>query len=98
MASLTYDKRGTGASSGDWRHASFSDLVHDVVAAVRFLQRRSDVDASRIGLMGSSQGGWIAPMAAAELPGLRFVVVKSTAAVTPEAQELARVATTPHGR
>lgn len=41
--------------------------------------------------MGSSQGGWIAPMAAVKIPGLAFVIAKSAAPMTPEDQELGRV-------
>jgi len=91
VAALIYDKRGTGGSSGDWQHSSFEDLADDVEAAVRFLKSRSDIDPNRIGLMGSSQGGWIAPMAAVKVPGLAFVIVKSAAPMTPEEQELGRV-------
>ena len=91
LAVLIYDKRGAGASSGDWRHSSFEDLAGDVIAAATFLKSRSEIDAARIGLMGTSQGGWIAPMAAVRMPDLAFVIVKSAAAVTPEQQELARV-------
>ena len=91
VAALIYDKRGTGQSSGDWKRASFEDLASDVEAAVKFLKSRPEIDSHRIGLMGSSQGGWIAPMAALDLPELAFVIIKSAAAVTPEQQELARV-------
>jgi uncharacterized protein len=91
VAALIYDKRGAGASSGDWQHSSFEDLAADVTAAVRFLKSRSEIDPNRIGLMGSSQGGWIAPMAAVKMPGLAFVIAKSAAPMTPEDQELGRV-------
>jgi pimeloyl-ACP methyl ester carboxylesterase len=91
IAAFVYDKRGAGESGGDWKRASFDDLAGDVVAAVTYLRGRKEIDPTRIGLFGSSQGGWIAPMAAVRLPGLRFVIVKSTAAFTPEVQELARV-------
>jgi hypothetical protein len=91
VAALIYDKRGAGSSSGDWKHSSFEDLAADVIAAVNFLKNRPEIDPNRIGLMGSSQGGWIAPMAAVNMPDLAFVIVKSAAAVTPEEQELARV-------
>jgi pimeloyl-ACP methyl ester carboxylesterase len=91
IAALIYDKRGTGESSGDWKRSSFDDLAEDASAAVTFLKGRPEIDATRIGLMGSSQGGWIAPMAAARIPDLAFLIVKSAAAVTPEEQELARV-------
>ena len=91
VAALIYDKRGTGQSAGDWKRASFEDLASDAEAAVRFLKSRPEIDGQRIGLMGSSQGGWIAPMAAIHQPNLAFVIVKSAAAVSPERQELARV-------
>lgn len=92
VAAFAYDKRGTGESTGDWKHASFESLAGDVEAVVNFLSNQPGIDAHRIGLMGSSQGGWIAPMAALHLPNIAFVIVKSAAAVTPEQQELARVA------
>ena len=91
VAALIYDKRGAGASSGDWRHSSFEDLAADVTAAVSSLKTRPQIDPNRIGLMGSSQGGWIAPMAAVQTPGLAFVIAKSAAPMTPEEQELGRV-------
>ena len=91
VAALIYDKRGAGESTGDWKVSSFDDLAEDVTAAVSFLKSRPEIDAARIGLMGSSQGGWIAPMAALRVPDLAFLIVKSAAAVTPEQQELARV-------
>jgi len=62
VAALIYDKRGAGASTGDWKHASFEDLAGDVQAAIGFLKRRPDINPHQIGLMGSSQGGWIAPI------------------------------------
>jgi hypothetical protein len=91
IAALIYDKRGAGESSGDWRRSSFEDLAGDVTAAVTFLKSRPEIDAVRIGLMGSSQGGWVAPMAAVRIPDLAFLILKSAASVTPEEQELARV-------
>jgi pimeloyl-ACP methyl ester carboxylesterase len=91
IASLIYDKRGAGESTGDWRHASFEDLTQDVVAAVGCLKARPEVDAGHLGLMGTSQGGWLAPMATARSSDVRFVILKSAAGVSPEEQELARV-------
>ena len=91
VAALIYDKRGTRASTGDWMHSSFEDLAKDAVAAVNYLKTRSEVDPFRIGLMGSSQGGWVAPMAALRSSHVHFVIVKSGAGGTPEQQELARV-------
>jgi uncharacterized protein len=90
VAAFAYDKRGAGESTGDWKHASFETLAGDVEVVAKFLSTQPGIDAHRIGLMGSSQGGWIAPMAALHLPDIAFVIVKSAAAVTPEQQELAR--------
>src|SRR5262249_61237218 len=64
MVVLGYDKRGVGGSTGDWNTASFDDLAGDVVAAVEYLKKRSDIDPAQIGLLGISQAGWIMPLAA----------------------------------
>jgi hypothetical protein len=40
VAILGYDKRGVGASAGDWRTASLDDLAGDAVSAVEYLQGR----------------------------------------------------------
>ncbi|HKP70704.1 MAG TPA: alpha/beta hydrolase, partial [Pyrinomonadaceae bacterium] len=61
IAALIYDKRGAGKSTGDTRSASMENLADDAVAGVQLLSRRADIDASKIGVMGHSQGGWIAP-------------------------------------
>jgi hypothetical protein len=67
-AVLSYDKRGTGGSTGDWKEADFATLAGDVLAGVRFLADRHDIDPDRIGLWGASQAGWIMPMVAARAP------------------------------
>lgn len=81
VAVLGYDKRGVGGSSGDWTIASFDDLAGDAVAAVDYLKTRTDIDASRIGLLGVSQAGWILPLAAVRSKDLAFVVSVSGAGV-----------------
>lgn len=79
VAALIYDKRGAGASTGDWRRATFEDLADDAIAAVRLLERRTDIDPKRIGLYGHSQGGLIAPLAAARALGaVAFLVAAAT--------------------
>lgn len=79
IAALIYDKRGSGASTGDWKRATFEDLADDAIAAVHLLQRRTDIDPKRIGLYGHSQGGIIAPLAAARAPGdIAFLVAAAT--------------------
>jgi len=75
IAYLSFDKRGTGKSTGDWRDASISDLADDVVAAVRMLRQRNDIDPDQIGIEGDSEGAWIAPVVAARDPKLKFIVL-----------------------
>lgn len=75
VAYLSFDKRGAGKSTGDWREAGISELADDVLAAVRFLRQRQDIDADRIGIEGNSEGGWIAPVVATRDPRIRFIVI-----------------------
>lgn len=71
---LIPDKRGSDGSEGDWRTAEFSDLADDALAGLRHLASRADVRSDRIGLMGLSQGGMIAPVAAARTDSVAFVI------------------------
>lgn len=82
VAVLLTDKRGGGASGGDWRRASFEDLARDAVAGVRTLRGRREILADRVGLIGLSQGGWVVPLAAARSGTVAFVVNISGAAVS----------------
>jgi pimeloyl-ACP methyl ester carboxylesterase len=85
---LSYDKRGVGKSTGNWREASFEDLADDAVAAARFLQARTDVAGNRIGFWGQSQGGWIAPLAASRFPDAAFAIALSGGGLSPAETEL----------
>lgn len=71
---LLPDKRGSDRSEGDWRTAHFEDLADDAVAAAGYLAGRPDVAAGRIGVMGLSQGGQIAPIAAARSDAVAFAI------------------------
>jgi pimeloyl-ACP methyl ester carboxylesterase len=88
IALLTYDKRGVGASQGNWRESSFESLADDTNAAVAFLRSRHDIDKKRIGLFGVSQGGWIGPLAASRSRKVALVVSVSGPGVTPAEQTL----------
>ncbi len=94
VAVLLTDKRGSGASAGDWRVAGFADLADDALAGVEFLRSRREVDASRIGLVGLSQGGWVAPLAAARSEAVAFVINISGATVTFAEQTFTEMANT----
>lgn len=86
VAVLLPDKRGSGRSSGEWRTASFADFAGDALAAARVLEDRPEVATGNVGLVGLSQGGRIAPIAAGMSPGIAFAVSVSSAAVPPEEQ------------
>lgn len=75
VAVLRYDKRGAGGSLGDYQDATTVDFADDARAAVAFLRTRADIDPRRIGLVGHSEGGLIAPMIAAGDPKIAFVVM-----------------------
>ena len=81
VAALLPDKRGSGASGGDWMDASFEVLARDALAGVERLREHSGVEDARIGLVGLSQGGLVAPLAAT-LGEVAWVVDVSGAAVT----------------
>ena len=72
---LRADKRGVGKSTGDLATATTADFATDAEAGVAFLKTRSEVDPRKIGLIGHSEGGVVAPMAAAADPGVAFVVM-----------------------
>lgn len=74
IATLTFDKRGTGRSEGEYTF-DFHALAGDVLAAVGYLKSRSDIDSTRIGLSGYSQGGWVGPLAASMTDDISFVLV-----------------------
>ena len=86
MAVLVFDRRGSGASEGKFETADFEDLASDVIAAVEYLQSRSDIDRTNIGLHGTSQGAWIAPIAAARKADIAFLVAVSASGVSPADQ------------
>ncbi len=65
LAVLRCDDRGAGQSTGDFAAANSADFATDARAAVRWLRTRTDIDPQRIGLIGHSEGGVIAPMVAA---------------------------------
>jgi pimeloyl-ACP methyl ester carboxylesterase len=88
VAVLSYDKRGVGQSAGSWGKASFTDLADDAVAGANSLAKRADIDPTRIGFWGLSQGGWIAPLAAYRFGSAAFVIMVSGGGLTPEQQEL----------
>jgi pimeloyl-ACP methyl ester carboxylesterase len=75
VASFRYDKRGVGASGGDYFAAGFSDNVADAAAAIEMLRARPDVDPGKVVVVGHSEGALIATELAATDPDLAGVVL-----------------------
>jgi uncharacterized protein len=79
---VRYDKRGIGQSGGRAESASLSDYADDVRAAIKFLERRQDVDTKRIAAVGHSEGGAVALIAAGKEKRIAAVAVLATAGVS----------------
>ncbi len=76
IAVLRYDDRGTAGSEGNYERATTFDFASDVEAAVAYLRTRNDIiDITKIGLIGHSEGGLIAPMVASEDKKIAFCVL-----------------------
>ena len=85
---LLPDKRGSEKSQGDWRTSSFEDLATDTLAAIEYLRTQELVPLSGIGVIGMSQGGWIAPVVASQEDDMAFLVSMVGSVVTPREQLL----------
>jgi pimeloyl-ACP methyl ester carboxylesterase len=72
---LRADDRGTGQSTGDFNTATSADFATDAEAGIALLKTRPEVDPARIGLIGHSEGGLIAPMIAARNKSVAFIVL-----------------------
>ncbi len=94
MAVLTFDKRGCGASGGDWKKVDLDVLAQDALAGVRWLKARPEIDAKRVGLWGISQGGWIAPLAASLDSAPDFIINTSGPATSLRRQDNYNMANT----
>ena len=75
IAVLRVDDRGMGKSSGDFSAATSADFATDVMAGIDYLKTRKDIDTTKIGLMGHSEGGFIAPYVAARRKDVAFMVL-----------------------
>ena len=82
FAVLRYDDRGFGKSTGDFASATTLDFASDADAAVSFLKTRKNIDASKIGIIGHSEGGIVAPITAAGNPDVAYIVLIAGPAVT----------------
>jgi pimeloyl-ACP methyl ester carboxylesterase len=88
VAALIYDKRGTGKSTGDWQTAGFSELAADALAGLRALKERKEINARQMGIVGHSQGGWIAPLAVTMSKDVAFIIVSAASALNAAEQSI----------
>ncbi|WP_282144500.1 alpha/beta hydrolase family protein [Cellulophaga baltica] len=75
IAVLRYDDRGTAESTGDFSTATSADFATDVESAIAYLITRKEINKKKIGLIGHSEGGIIAPMVASTSKDVAFIVL-----------------------
>jgi uncharacterized protein len=75
IAVLRLDDRGFGESTGDGASATSADLADDIRAGLEYLRSRPDIVQDRLGLVGHSEGGLIAPMIASTDTTLAGIVL-----------------------
>ncbi|WP_308250706.1 alpha/beta hydrolase family protein [Nonomuraea rhizosphaerae] len=80
VVTLAFDKRTVGYN---FRDRDFGLLADDALRMVEYLRSRPDVDPSRTGLWGVSEGGWVVPIAAAKSLDVGFAVLVSSPNVSP---------------
>ncbi|MBZ9778748.1 alpha/beta hydrolase [Psychroflexus sp. CAK8W] len=77
---LRFDERGVGESEGRFQDAELSNFIGDVTSALDFLKTRTEVDKEKIGLLGHSIGGIIAPQVAVQ-EDIAFMVLLAAPAI-----------------
>ncbi len=75
IAVLRVDDRGIGGSTGKKSAVTSADHAKDVIAEIEFLKSRCDIDPNKIGLIGHSEGGIIAPLVASQSKDVAFIVM-----------------------
>lgn len=91
---LTYDKRGAGRSMGTSKQASILDLAEDAIAAVRMLRHNGKITKGQVGIIGHSEGGFVAPVVASRLKDLSFVIALAPSLFAMPQQVVHEVGTT----
>ncbi|MCX6243980.1 MAG: alpha/beta fold hydrolase [Bacteroidetes bacterium] len=84
IAVLRCDDRGFGKSTGTMNAGTTLDFVSDVVAEFNFLKMQKEIDTTRIGLAGHSEGGLIAPIVASKQKDVAFIILLAGPGVTGE--------------
>jgi len=82
IAVLNFDKRGTGKSHGKFSHFTRNDLMGDLQAAKDFLVQQEEIDKSRIGVLGHSEGGFYASYLASTEQDIAACIIMAGMAVS----------------
>ena len=82
---IIFDKRGSGASTGNWQITSLDQLAGDAAAAMAALQSHSDL--ARIGFWAHSQGNWVATRAVELGAAPAFLIAVSGGGAAPRETE-----------
>ena len=82
VAVLRVDDRGAGGTKGDASQATSEDFARDVIAGIEYLKTRKEINRKRIGLIGHSEGGIIAPIVATQSSDVAFIVLMAGTGVT----------------
>jgi dienelactone hydrolase len=91
VAVLIHDKRGVGQSTGSYARAGIVELADDALAAIAWLKTQPAINAAQIGVLGTSLGGWAAPLAATRSADVKFIIIEAAPAITPAQHERTRV-------
>lgn len=75
IAVLRYDDRGVGKSTGNYKNATSLDFSMDAEAVFMFLRKQKKINSKKVGIVGHSEGGMIAPMVASRNKSVAFIVL-----------------------
>jgi pimeloyl-ACP methyl ester carboxylesterase len=88
---LYFNKRGIGSSTGNWKRSSIEERAEDALAALEYLRGLPTVDPERIGVIGHSQGGWVAQLSGFMDRNIAFVISLAGPTVSVREQDLKNV-------
>jgi pimeloyl-ACP methyl ester carboxylesterase len=82
IAAFVHDKRGTGKSGGIFRHTTYEDYIRDAGNCGIFFSHHKNINPEIIGIMGASEGGRVAVVAAGRYPVFKFVISQAGTVVS----------------
>lgn len=74
IAAFVHDKKGTGESEGDFKKTTYEDYIRDAGNCAKWLSKHKKINPEMVGIMGGSEGGRIAVIAACRFPEIKFVI------------------------